>query len=189
VVREGRRLERWIDSLALDSKIAPALERQDWHGDWRYTLGPREHDRPASDPGPFDQPSPNLAWLCHPALTGLTPEEWGAMVATLMTLHDQQRETARDEGRRPRMKAGAGAGRGPVLTLADRLLATVLHYRLGLPQVAIAALFGVLPETVNKRIRDVRQLLEQAGHTIQTAPNRLTKLDDLHELARSAGAN
>jgi hypothetical protein len=27
-----------------------------------------------------------------------------------------------------------GAGRRPVLTLADRLLATVLHYRLALPQ-------------------------------------------------------
>jgi hypothetical protein len=106
-----------------------------------------------------------------------------------MTLHDQQRETALDEGRRPRIKVGAGTGRRPVLTLADRLLACVLHYRLGLPQVAIAALFGVRPETVNKRIRDVRQLLEQAGHTIQTAPNRLTKLDDLHELARSSGAN
>jgi DNA-directed RNA polymerase specialized sigma24 family protein len=57
-----------------------------------------------------------------------------------------------------------------VLTLADRLMATSLHYRLGLPQVAIAALFSVRPKTVGKRIRDVRQLLEQAGHTIHPAP-------------------
>jgi Rhodopirellula transposase DDE domain len=110
------------------------LERHDWHGDWNYTLHPRDYDQPASAPDPFDQPSPDLAWLCHPALTGLAPAEWDALIATLMTLHDQQRETALDKrrGNRPRIKAGEGTGRRPVLTLADRLPAAVLHYRLGL---------------------------------------------------------
>jgi putative transposase len=55
----------------------------------------------------------------------------------------------------------------PTLTLADRLLATVLDHRQALPQVAVAALFNVRPETINRRIRDTRHLLEQAGHTIQ----------------------
>ena len=165
------------------------LERHDWHGDWNYTLHPRDYDKPSSTPDPFDQPSPDLAWLCHPALTGLPPAEWDALIAGLTALHDQQRETALDKrrGNRPRIKAGEGTGRRPVLTLADRLLATVLHYRLGLPQVAIAALFGVRPETVNKRIRDIRQLLDQAGHPIQPGPHRLASLDDLHQLARSTG--
>jgi transposase len=167
------------------------LERHDWHGDWNYTLHPRDYDPLAGDPDPFDQPSPDLAWLCHPALTGLAAAEWDALTATLMTLHDQQREDSLDKrrGHRPRIKAGEGTGRRPVLTLADRLLATVLHYRLGLPQVAIAALFGVRPETVNKRIRDVRQLLEQAGHNVHPAPNRLATLDDLCDLARSTDVN
>jgi hypothetical protein len=81
-----------------------------------------------------------------------------------MTLHDQQRETSLDarRGHRPRLTA-AGTGRRPILTLADRLLAALLHQRLALPQVAIAALFSVRPETINKRIRDIRQLLDQAG--------------------------
>jgi hypothetical protein len=163
------------------------LERHDWHGDWNYTLHPRDYDKPSSAPDPFDQPSPDLAWLCHPALTGLAPAEWDALTATLMTLHDQQRETALDKrrGNRPRIKAGEGTGRRPVLTLADRLLAAILHYRLGLPQVAVAALFRVRPETVNKRIRDIRQLLDQAGHAIQPGPHRLASLDDLYTLARS----
>ncbi len=163
------------------------LERHDWHGDWNYTLHPRDYDQPPSDPNPFDQPSPDLAWLCHPALTGLTASEWNALIAKLMTLHDQQRETALDKrrGHRPRIKAGEGTGRRPVLTLADRLLATILHYRLGLQQVAVAALFGVRPETVNKRIRDTRQLLDQAGHAIQPGPHRLASLDDLYQLATS----
>jgi hypothetical protein len=165
------------------------LERHDWHGDWNYTLHPRQYDRPSSVPDPFDLPSPDLAWLCHPALTGLAPAEWDALTAGLVTLHDQQRETALDKrrGNRPRIKAGEGTGRRPVLTLADRLLAAILHYRLGLPQVAIAALFGVRPETVNKRIRDIRQLLDQAGRPIQPGPHCLASLDDLYTLARSTG--
>jgi hypothetical protein len=97
--------------------------------------------------------------------------DWDALIATLLTLHDQQREANLDtrRGHRPRMTA-PGTGRRPVLTLADRLLATILHQRLALPQVAIATLFGVRPETINKRIRDIRQLLDQAGYTIQPRP-------------------
>ena len=106
-----------------------------------------------------------------------------------MSLHDQQREASLDKrrGNRPRLKAGPGTGRRPVLTLAGRLLATILHYRLALPQVAIAALFGVQPETVNRRIRDIRQPLDQAGHAIQPSPHRLASLDDLYKPARSTG--
>jgi hypothetical protein len=163
------------------------LGRHDWHGDWNYTLHPREYDQDAGTPEPFDQPSPDLAWLCHPALTGLPPAEWDALITTLMTLHDRQREDTLDKrrGHRPRLKAGPGTGRRPVLTLADRLLAALLHYRLALPQVAIAALFRVRPETVNKRIHDIRQLPDQAGHTIQPGPHRLASLDALYTLARS----
>jgi hypothetical protein len=46
-----------------------------------------------------------------------------------------------------------------------------LQYRLVLPQVAIVVLFRVRPETLNERIRDIRQLLDQAGHTIQPGPH------------------
>jgi hypothetical protein len=67
------------------------LARHDWHGDWNYTLLPREYDQPPSTPDPFDQPSPDLAWLRHPALTGMPAGEWDALIATLMTLHEDQR--------------------------------------------------------------------------------------------------
>jgi len=164
------------------------LSRHDWHGDWNYTLRPGACDRAAGVPDPFDQPSPDLAWLCHPALTGLPGQQWDALIAALMTLHDQQRETSleRRRGHRPRLTA-PGTGRRPVLTLADRLLATVLHQRLVLPQVAIATLFSVRPETINKRIRDIRQLLEQAGHAIEPGPHQLASLDDLSNLAAAEG--
>jgi transposase len=164
------------------------LTRHDWHGDWNYTLRPEAYDQISAAPDPFDQPSPDLAWLAHPALTGLPAQDWEALIATLMTLHDQQREASLDKrrGHRPRLTA-PGTGRRPLLTLADRLLATILHYRLHLPQVAIAALFSVRPETINKRIRDIRQLLEQAGHTIQPGPHNLASLDDLYQLAATEG--
>jgi hypothetical protein len=173
------------------------LDRHDWHGDWNYTLHPREHGdweyavrprehgQPASAPDPFDQPSPGLAWLCHPALTGLPAAGWNAMITTLMTLHDRQREAGLDKRRGGRPRLAPGAGRRPALTLADRLLAAILHYRHALPQVAIATLFRVRPETVNKRLRDIRQLLDQAGITIQPGPRRLTALEDLYDLAKS----
>jgi transposase len=195
--RTGLRVRAELDDSPYETGVkisdrqmdALPLTRHDWHGDWNYTLRPEAYDQDAGAPEPFDQPSPDLAWLCHPALTGLPAAGWDALTATLMTLHDQQREASLEKrrGHRPRIKSGQGTGRRPVLTLADRLLAAVLHYRLALPQVAIAALFGVRPETVNKRIRDIRQVLDQAGHTIQPGPHRLASLDDLYQLARSTG--
>jgi Rhodopirellula transposase DDE domain len=185
-----------LDTSAYDTGIkvsdaqmdALPLTRHDWHGDWNYTLHPMAWDQTAGVPGPFDQPRPDLAWLRHPALTGLPAQDWDALIAALMALHDQQREMRLDKrrGHRPRLIA-SGPGRRPVLTLADRLLAALLHQRLALPQTAIAVLFAVRPETINKRIHDIRQLLEQAGYNIQPGPRRLANLDDLYGLAIAAG--
>jgi hypothetical protein len=194
--RTGLRVRAELDDSPYETGVkvsdrqmdALPLARHDWHGDWNYTLRPEAYDQDAGAPDPFDRPSPDLAWLCHPALTGMPAAEWDALTTALMSLHDQQRETSlgKRRGHRPRLTA-PGTGRRPVLTLADRLLAAVLHYHLALPQVAIAALFRVRPETVNKRIRDIRQLLDQAGHAIQPGPHRLASLDDLHKLAISTG--
>jgi hypothetical protein len=192
----GLRVHAELDTATYDTGVqvsdrqmgALPLSRHDWHGDWNYTLRPEAYDQISALPDPFDQPSPDLAWLCHPALTGLPAQEWHALIAALMTLHDQQRETSLDKrrGHRPRLTA-PGTGRRPVLTLADRLLATILHQRLHLPQVAIAALFSVRPETINKRIRDIRQLLDQANHTIQPGPHELSSLGDLTSFASAKG--
>ena len=146
--RTGLRVRAELDDSPYETGVkvsdrqmdALPLARHDWHGDWNYTLRPEAYDQDAGVPDRFDRPSPDLAWLCHPALTGLPPAGWDALITTLMTLHAQQREDSLDKrrGHRPRLKAGPGTGRRPVLTLADRLLAAILHYRLALPQVAIA---------------------------------------------------
>ena len=190
--RTGLRVHAEPGTSAYDTGIkvsdgqmgALPLTRHDWHGDWNYTLHPKAYDPAGGAPDPFDQPSPGLAWLCHPALTGLPAPEWDTLITALMTLHGQQREADLDKrrGHRPRL-AAPGTGRRPVLPLADRLLATTLHQRLALPQVTIAALFSVRPETISRRIRETRQLLEQAGHAIQPGPHQLTSLDALYNLA------
>ncbi len=162
------------------------LERHTWHGDWNYTLRPEPYDAEINEgPDPFDQPSPDLAWLRHPVFTGLTTPEWDTLIAQLLALHDAQRENHLDKrrGHRPRIKGDGTTGRRPVLTLADRLLAVLLHQRHGLPQVAVAQLYGVTPFTINRRIRDVRQLLQAAGHTIEPAGPQLADLAAHHDLA------
>ena len=195
--RTGLRVHAELDPGSYDTGIqvsdaqmgALPLTRHDWHGDWNYTLRPETYDAEVSTaPDPFDQPSPDLAWLRDPALTGMPAREWDALISDLMTLHDQQREAGLDKrrGHRPRL-AAPGPGRRPVLTLADRLLATVLHQRLALPQVAVAALFNVRPETINRRTREIRQLLDHAGYAIQPGPYRLASLEDLYSLAAAEG--
>ncbi|MEU9047716.1 transposase family protein, partial [Kitasatospora sp. NPDC048343] len=165
------------------------LDRHTWHGDWNYTLRPEPYAEINEAPDPFDQPSPDLAWLRHPTFTGLTATEWNGLTAQLLALHDTQREGQLEKrrGHRPRIKGDGTTGRRPVLTLTDRLLAVLLHQRLGLPQVAVARLFGVTPETVNRRSRDIRQLLQAADRIIEPAEPQLANLDALFELASSQG--
>jgi Rhodopirellula transposase DDE domain/Methyltransferase domain len=113
--RTGLRVHAELDTSACGTGIkvsdrqmgALPLTRHDWHGDWNYTLRPQPYDPDSGAPDPFDQPSPDLAWLCHPALTGLPAREWDALIATLMTLHGQQREEGLNarRGHRPRLAA------------------------------------------------------------------------------------
>jgi transposase len=194
--RAGLRVHAALDTSSYQTGVrvsdrqidALPLHRHDWHPDWNYTLLPQPFEQVSTAPDPFDQPSPDLAWLRHPALTGLSETDWDTLLARLLTLHGQQREASLHQrrGHRPR-QAAPGTGRRPVLTLADRLLAATLHYRLGLPQVAIAGLFTVRPETINKQLRRVRELLQQAGHTIQPDPNKITTIDDLYTYAAANG--
>jgi hypothetical protein len=195
--RTGLRVHAELDTSTYPAGVkvsdrqlgALPLTRHDWHGDWNYTLHPQAYDQiRTTPPDPFDQPTPGRAWLCHPALTGLPAPQWDALTATLMTLHHQRRETrlhAR-RGHRPRLP-GAGTGRRPALTLADRLLAAILHQRHALPQATIATLFSVQPYTISTNITDIRQLLDQARHTIGPSPHQLTSLDDLTSFTRAQG--
>lgn len=183
-----------------DHLNALPLDRHDWHGEWNYTLRPDTPTPaptatadpttdpttdPVTDPVP-ERPNPDRAWLHRPAITGLSQRDWDSLITTLTAPHHAQQEAqrARRRGYQPRRTTRTTPR--PGLSLADRLAATLLHHRRGLPQTTIAALFGVRPETINRYIRDLHHLLDQTGHTIHPTPHRLAHLDDLYNLARTA---
>jgi hypothetical protein len=170
------------------------ITRHDWHGDWNYTL----HPQPAAQPAPpraaapprpaAARPRPDLAWLTHPAITGMPGPALDALTAALTGPAAALREAALDRrrGYRPRQIA-PGTGRRPQITLTRKLLAVILHDRHGLPREAIAALYHIRPEDLSRHTSGVRRLLHQTGHTIQPAPRNLATLDDLYRHAAEHG--
>jgi hypothetical protein len=156
-----------------------------WHGEWNYTLLPAAA-RPAPRPAPAAPPRPDLAWLAHPAITGMPGPALDALAAALAGPAAALREAALDRrrGHRPRQLPG---GRTPRITLTAKLLAAILHDRHGLPHKATAALLGVRHELICRYAGDIRTLLRQAGHPIQPAGRKLATLDDLYRHAAAHG--
>ncbi len=60
----------------------------------------------------------------------------------------------------------------PLTPFPDRVVATVLHLRLSLPDDTLAHLFGTSRTTIRRALTEVRDLLDQHGHRIEpvTAP-------------------
>jgi hypothetical protein len=158
-----------------------------WHGEWNYTLLPAS---PAPPPPPAAPPAPppDLAWLAHPAITGMPRPALDALTAALAGPAAALREAAlhRRRGYRPRRQP-PGTGRRPRITLAAKLLAVILRDRHGLPCKAIAALLGIRHDLISRYTSDTRRLLHQIGHAIDPAPRPLATLDDLCRHATAAG--
>src|SRR5438094_3841838 len=161
------------------------LARHPWHGEWNYTLlpAPPAAPRPAARPWP----APDLAWLACPAITGLPGPALDALTAALAGPAAALREAARDRRRGYRPRHGHGAGGRTRHTLAGKLAAAILHHRHGLPQTAIAALFGTSPAAISRHIGDIRRLLAQTGNTIQPATSKLATLEALYRHAAAHG--
>src|SRR5882672_5406810 len=94
------------------------LARHDWHGEWNYTLHPQAATAPAAPPAPAPRrparPRPDLAWLAHPAITGMPGPALDALTAALTGPAAALREAALDRrrGYRPRQIA-PGTGPAP----------------------------------------------------------------------------
>ena len=158
-----------------------------WHGEWNYTLLPAPPGAPAAPPAPAPALArPDLAWLRHPAITGITARDLDALTAALEAPATTLREAAlhRRRGYRPRQHPSTKPAR---LTLADKLLAAILRDRHGLPHKTISALLGVRHEQICRYTGDIRTLLRQAGHAITPASPKLATLDDLCRHATTAG--
>jgi len=156
-----------------------------WHGEWNYTLLPAPPAAPpqAAPPGP---PPPDLAWLAHPAITGMAGPALDALAAQLAGPAAALREAAlhRRRGNRPRQQPGSRRSR---ITLPARLLAVILRDRHRLPCRTVAALLGIRHELTSRYTSDTRRLLRQIGHPIDPAPRPLATLAGLCRHATAAG--
>jgi transposase len=147
------------------------VSRHPFHGDWNYPLHPAA-GHTAGPPAGHDQERPPAEL---PELTGLAPGELDALIARLAALRQAQRE------QRARSHPGSDArhkprsGRPPVFPFPDRVVATVLHLRLGLPDDTLAHLLGTSRSTIRRALTEIRDLLDQYEYHIEpaTAPPSL----------------
>ncbi|WP_446221582.1 ISAzo13 family transposase [Nocardia sp. IBHARD005] len=159
-----------------DQFAAVSITRHDWHGDWNYTIGPEPVRLIMADGDSAPQPTrPDTAWLRTPALTGLTPPQWDALINKLTVTRHAQRELHLHQRRGGTRQAAPGTGRKSVLTLEDRVAITLLHLRFATRQRALAVLFDVTQQSIHTTIQQTRPLLDLAAHT--TGPTGITLAD------------
>jgi hypothetical protein len=193
--RTGLRVRAELDTAACppgvkisdEQMAALPLHRHDWHGDWNYTLhpappGPAPAPAPARQPGRGERPG----WI-HPALTGMTASSWDQLTAALAIPYQAQREAERHIARGGPATRRRGGGHPQAMTLAEKALATIMRQRLAVPRPVLADLFGVAPNTIATAERQLKPLLQRAGHNIETARASLTTMADLTAYASAHG--
>jgi Rhodopirellula transposase DDE domain len=166
------------------------ITRHIFHGDWNYTLDPHPaQTRGPAEPGPQAPTGWDRATLTRPALTGLPRKDLDALVTALAAPWNAQREQDRHQRRGSDRQRAPGAGPPPRLTLADRVLATLLHLHLSMPCPLPALLLGVNRTTISRAIGDTLPLLDQHASVIpEPATARIRTLADLHAYATAKAA-
>jgi DDE family transposase/DDE superfamily endonuclease len=166
-----------------------AITRHGFHGDWNYTLLPHAgRARGPAEPGPEAPSGWDRATLAHPALTGLPRKDLDDLIAALAGPWSTRREQDRHQRRGSVRQRAPGAGPPAKLSLADRVLATLLHRHLALPYPLLAHLLGVNRTTIGRAIQQTRPLLDQHGPATAEPPaTRLHTLADISAYAASQG--
>ena len=145
------------------------LVRDQWHGEWNYTL--LAVPRPAPEPAPG--PAPRPRWprhaLAHPALTGMPPAGSAALAAALQVPAAARREQDL-YARRGGPRRASGSGRRPSASLHDLVLATLITGHLRIPQKELAPAFGISPDIMFRGTRLIRALLPAVPHPPPAPP-------------------
>jgi hypothetical protein len=163
------------------------IAQHSFHGDWNYTLHPSTvpADTTTATGDTVHIPTPDT--LSQHTLTGITPEELTTLTTALDELrtahqetiqaeHRAAIETAHHTGTRPHAPR---SGRPQTFPFPDRVLATILHLRLGLPDNTLAHLFTTSRATIRRAIKETRQLLDEHGTHIAAAPTPPSSLVNL----------
>jgi transposase len=170
-----------------DAQIAALpIARHTFHSDWNYTLHPLTS--PADNTATIDDDhSTGPDTLTSRVFTGMTTEELTTLTTALNALRDTHQEAIHTAYRHTLETAGPDetrphaprSGRPPTFAFPDRVLATVLHLRLGLPDNTLAHLFTTSRATIRRAINETRRLLDEHGThiaAIQTQPRPLIDL-------------
>ncbi|MEU0155783.1 ISAzo13 family transposase, partial [Micromonospora fulviviridis] len=162
--------------------IALPMRRHRFHGDWNYTLHPREQAPPPPTHCTSDhssEPVADRALLSHPELTGMPRQQLDELAAELAESQARQREQTRRARRGAERRRAAGAGPPIKLADTDRVLAAVLCLRKLCTQAVLAELFNVDRKTITIAVAQTRPLLEQHGYAITPSTARFTTPADL----------
>ncbi|MGW7001468.1 ISAzo13 family transposase [Streptomyces sp. NPDC054933] len=181
--RTGLRVDAHLDTGSYptgvevsDAQLAALpISRHVFHRDWNYTLCPTAE---ATETKTEVTPPADDEWHRAPTLpelTGMTAPELDELIAQLADLRQAQREErtrnhpADDARHKPR------TGRPPTFLFPDRVVATLLHLRLGLSDDTLARLLQTSPTTIYRVVKETRQLLKQHGRIVEpvTAPAHL----------------
>jgi hypothetical protein len=191
--RAGLRVRAALDTAAYppgvkisdEQMAALPLHRHDWHGDWNCTLHPAPPAPPPA-PSPHSGRGERPGWP-HPALTGMTASSWDRLTATLAVPYQAQREADRHIARGGPATRRRRGGHPQALTLAEKTLVTIMRHRLAVPRAVLADLFGVSANTIATAERQIKPLLQRAGHTPEPAAISCTTLAELTRYAASHG--
>ena len=164
------------------------ITRHHFHHDWNYTLHPHAGQaRGPAEPGPQAPSGWDRTTLACPALTGLPGKELDDLVAALAGPWSEQREQDLHQRRGSDRQRAPGAGPPPRLTIADRVLATLLHQHLALPYPLLAQLLGVNRTTISRAVQQTRPLLARRGLAAGQPAARLCTLAGISAYAARQG--
>jgi hypothetical protein len=176
-----------------DARMAALpISRHAFHGDWNYTLHPGPEAPPTdSPPQPGTSTHYDTATLSHPKLTGMPRRDLQQLITTLEALRgnlmqDSQHQRRVAAGKKPHAPR---FGRPAQFAFTDRVLATILHLRLQLPETTLATMFTTSRSSIRRAISETRQLLDQHGTTIDAITPSAPILDLLTAAAANTSSN
>ncbi|MFE9313459.1 hypothetical protein ACFYM5_38885 [Streptomyces sp. NPDC006706] len=134
--------------------IIQRVERDDFHGEWNYTIAPWDPDQAPPEEPRHEHAAPIPAeatfLLTHPALTGMTREQFEQLVVRLEPRRQVVAEAERQSAGRDRRGRNPGFG---ILDHRHRVLAAVLSSRNTVTLTLAGQLIGRDRNTLSSRCR------------------------------------
>ncbi|MFG2987434.1 ISAzo13 family transposase [Streptomyces sp. NPDC048258] len=161
----GRVLSR-AERTSADRRV----RRDDFHGEWNYTIVPQATDQHLSE-GLYDESGPPVPaeatlLLTHPALTGLTRERFDELALKLEPCRQVLAEAQRQREGRDRRGRNPGFG---ILDHRHRILVALLRSRNTVTLTLMGKILGYDRNTLSYHATTSRPLLAFAGTDLTPA--------------------